>query len=77
MIEGIEIEKLKVAHDHCVNAHQIITQRTQFYSEEFDAVKGCAEFLKEMALKLRGQIEALEPKEEEKVADEQNDQTVS
>jgi hypothetical protein len=76
-MEITDIEKLKIAHDHCVNAHQIITQRTQFYSEEFDAVKGCAEFLKEMALKLRGQIEALVPKEDEKVADEQNDQTVS
>lgn len=76
MTEGLEVEKLKIAHDHCINAHQIITQRTQFYSEEFDAVKGCTEFLKEMASKLRAQIEALEPKEE-KVDNEQVDQTVS
>lgn len=75
-MEISDIDKLKVAHDHCLNAHQIITQRTQFYTEEFDAVKGCADFLKEMATKLRGQIESLEPKEE-KAADEQAHQTVS
>jgi hypothetical protein len=58
-----EVTKLKIAHDHCVVAHQIITTRTQFYTEEFEAVKGCADFLREMAMKLKGQIETLEPKE--------------
>lgn len=58
-----EVTKLKIAHDHCVNAYQIITTRTQFYTEEFEAVKGCSDFLKEMAMKLKGQIKTLEPKE--------------
>ena len=54
------IEALKKAHDHYVNAHQIITQRTQFYAEEFEAVQGCTAFLKRMAISLKEQIEKLE-----------------
>lgn len=64
MSEISEIDQLKKAHDLYVTTVQILTQRVQFYAEEFDAVKQLVEFHKALAKDLNEKIKALEPKEE-------------
>jgi hypothetical protein len=59
------IDQLKKFHDFYVTSAQILSQRIQFYVEEFDTVKELVEFHKNMALKIREDIEKLEPKKEE------------
>lgn len=64
MEQKTELEQLKLAHDYYVTALQILTQRTQFYAEEFEAVGNLVKFFQTMAKELKSKIEAIEPKKE-------------
>lgn len=64
MSEISEIDQLKKAHDLYVTTVQILTQRVQFYAEEFEGVKRLIEFHTAVAKDLKEKIEALEPKED-------------
>lgn len=62
--EQSEIQKLKEAHDYYVTTVEILSQRIQFYAEEFDAVKNMIAFFKQMAMDLRLKIQSMEPTKE-------------
>ena len=61
-----ELDALKRAHDHYATAIQILTQRVQYYHEEFQAVQNMVAFfehLKEQTLQAVYKIEP--PKKED------------
>lgn len=59
------LDNLKKVHDFYATTIQILTQRVQFYAEEFDAVKAMLEFYHLQLLEIKKQIAELEPKSEE------------
>jgi hypothetical protein len=62
--QDMNLEQLKLAHDYYVTTLQILSQRCQFYAEEFEAVGNLVKFHKGMLEQLKQKIEALEPKKE-------------
>lgn len=64
LVEAMSLVQLKKVHDFYVTQHQILSQRVQFYAEEFDGVKELIDFNRDMAIKLKAIIEAKEPKAE-------------
>lgn len=65
----MQIDELKKLHDYHATVIQIITQRVQFYVEEFQGVSELVEFYKKMCIELKSKIEALE-KEQSDVKEE-------
>jgi hypothetical protein len=59
----LSIEELKKSHDFYVITVQILSQRIQFFAEEFDAIKSLIQFHQAMIKALAKKIDALEPKE--------------
>ena len=63
--KAISLEQMKRVHDHYVMTLQILTQKCQFFHEEFQAVNDLITFYRAMVKAQRENIEALEPKKEE------------
>jgi len=59
-----QIDTLKKTHDYYITMAQILSQRVQFYAEEFDGVKELISFCKIIAETVKKSIDALEPKDE-------------
>jgi hypothetical protein len=62
----ISLESMKRVHDYYVMTLQILTQKCQFFHEEFQGANDLVAFYKAMIKAQRENIEALEPKKEEK-----------
>ena len=65
LLETLTVDQLKKTHDFYITVAQILSQRIQFYAEEFTAVTELINFNKDMAKKLAEIIESLEAKKEE------------
>lgn len=56
-----ELSALKNAHDHYANSIQILTQRVQYYPEEFQTVSNTVEFLSTLKNQVKSEIEKYTP----------------
>lgn len=65
IVEELAVDQLKTAHDVYVTTAQILSQRIQFFAEEFESITAIVNFHKDMAKKLRVKIEEMEPKKDE------------
>lgn len=61
----VSLDQLKKIHDLYVITVQILTQKCQFFAEEFQSVTELIEFHKSMAKANREKIEELEPPKKE------------
>ena len=56
-----ELEQLKNAHDYFATAVNLITTRTQYYHEEFQAVSNVVQFITVLRDDAKKKIEEIEP----------------
>jgi len=70
----MQIDELKKLHDYHATVCQILTQRVQFYVEEFEGVQNLVQFYSKMCAELKIKIEAAE-KEQSNVKEESTDGT--
>jgi hypothetical protein len=56
-----ELEQLKKAHDYFATAVNLITTRTQYYHEEFQAVSNVVQFITVLRDDAKKKIEEIEP----------------
>lgn len=70
-MEDNQLEQLKKAHTYFASAVQILTQRVQFYAEEFQTVSNTVAFLSHLRDDAWSKVQELEPakSEEKKVYD--------
>lgn len=61
----VSLEQLKTTHEQLVFIHSVLTQRTQYYLNEFDVAKDAARTITDMANKLADDIKVqIEPASE-------------
>lgn len=75
-IESPSKDTLIKSYNHFATSNQILTQRVQFYFEEFDGVKLLVEFNKMMADNLKAQIDKIEAEEAKNVEAEPSKEAV-